>query len=512
LLIAHRILLGGLLALAALPNLTNAKDRSDPSAAATAFAKISEDPLLLYMALKQMPKGADLHNHMSGTPFAEDYLEWAAADGMCVDPQTSDLAPPPCPKERTLAAIAVDRPFIYGRLIDRLSARGWLQGVDSDEASGHTQFFSSFDRFGAVAVKHFAPAMMVALRDAAADRVVYLELMHNPVALGRYVASGAAQLDPSNLAAFYKAEQPRLGAMIAAARAELDQDEAEARKGLGCGSDAPDPACRVATHYLASAMRAHEPAPVFRSLIAAFALADADPRYVGINIVMPEDWAPSLRDYDLHMDMIRYLASVYPTVRLTLHAGELAPGLVPPADMRDHIRKAIDSGAERIGHGTAIAYEDDAAETLQRMARDGIAVEINLTSNAVILGVSGRDHPLNLYRRYGVPVTLSTDDQGVLRSNLTQEYVRAVREQSLGYDDLKQVSRAGLEYGFVPGASLWVSGRVGTPVGDCARSFEAAACTALLAGSEKARLQVALESEFERFEQTLAGIAVGRGA
>ncbi|WP_156840289.1 adenosine deaminase family protein [Novosphingobium aquimarinum] len=508
----RRFLLGALLSLATLPNLTIAKDVSQPSEAATAFARISDDPLLLYMALKQMPKGADLHNHLAGTPFAENYLEWAAADGMCVDPQTSDLAPSPCAKEQTVAAIAVDRPFVYGRLIDRLSARGWLQGVDSDEASGHTQFFSSFDRFFAVAVRHYAPTMMVALRDAAADRVVYLELMHNPLALSRYIASGAGQVDRSDLAAFYKAEQPRLGPMVAAARAELDQDEAEVREGLGCATDTPDPACRVATHYLASAMRAHEPEHVFRSLIGAFALADADPRYVGINIVMPEDWAPSLRDYDLHMAMIGYLASVYPKVRLTLHAGELAPGLVPPADMRDHIKKAIDAGAERIGHGTAIAYEDDAAGTLKRMARDGIAVEINLTSNAVILGVSGPDHPLNLYRRYGVPVTLSTDDQGVLRSNLTQEYVRAVREQGLGYEDLKQVSRAGLEYGFVPGESLWISGRVGTPVGDCAKSLETAACTALVARSEKARLQVALESELKRFEQILVGIAVGKGA
>ncbi|TNY08220.1 adenosine deaminase, partial [Escherichia coli] len=86
------------------------------------------------------------------------------------------------------------------------------------------------------------------------------------------------------------------------------------------------------------------------------------------------------------------------------------------------------AGANRIGHGVSIAYEPEARDLMRRMARDGIAVEINLTSNAAILGVKGRDHPLALYRSEGVPVVLSTDDQGVSRSDMTNEYMRAVRE------------------------------------------------------------------------------------
>jgi adenosine deaminase len=69
--------------------------------------------------------------------------------------------------------------------------------------------------------------------------------------------------------------------------------------------------------------------------------------------------------------------------------------------------------------------------------------------------VKGAEHPLALYRRHGVPVVLATDDEGVLRTDLTREYQRAVQEHGLGYADLKAVSRASLEYSFVPGASLW---------------------------------------------------------
>jgi adenosine deaminase len=254
-------------------------------------------------------------------------------------------------------------------------------------------------------------------------------------------------------------------------------------------------------HYITYALRALSPAAVFRQLILGFALTRQDPRFVAVNIVQPEDWAVPLRDYDLHMAMFRFLESKYPGVHRSLHAGELALGLVPPQDLRDHIAKAITvAGAQRIGHGTDIAYEDDAAQTMARMAHDGIAVEINLSSNDVILGVKGADHPLQLYRRFGVPFVLSSDDQGVLRSDMTNEYVRAAREQGLRYADLKAAARASLEYSFMPGSSLWASHRLGAATGPCARSFADPDCRRFAASSEKATAQLALEQQFLIFE------------
>jgi adenosine deaminase len=228
-------------------------------------------------------------------------------------------------------------------------------------------------------------------------------------------------------------------------------------------------------------------------------MADADPRFVGLNIVMPEDAWLARRDYALHMAMIRFLAAKYPRVKLTLHAGEVMLGQVPPADLRDHIAQAIAAGARRIGHGTGIAFEDKAEDTMARMAREGIAVEVNLTSNAVILGVKGAEHPLRLYRAHGVPVVLSTDDEGVLRTDMTNEYVRAVREQGLTYGELKQIARAGLAYSFVPGAPLWADPAKLVPVPVCA-DFATPACHKYLAANEKARLQADLEQRFAAFE------------
>src|SRR3984885_14481286 len=139
---------------------------------------------------------------------------------------------------------------------------------------------------------------------------------------------------------------------------------------------------------------------------------------------MPEDGFISMGDYPLQMQMVEYLRSLYPQVHISLHAGELAPGLVPPEGLRFHIREAIELGhAQRIGHGVDVFYEDDAAGLLREMAQKHIMVEINLTSNDVILGVKGADHPLAGYRAAHVPVALSTDDEGNSRIDLTHEYV-----------------------------------------------------------------------------------------
>jgi adenosine deaminase len=79
-----------------------------------------------------------------------------------------------------------------------------------------------------------------------------------------------------------------------------------------------------------------------------------------------------------------------------------------------------------------------------------IAVEISLSSSDVILGVRGDRHPMRQYLRAGVPVVIATDDEGVARSDLTNEYQRAVEEQGLSYAELKEVSRNSIEYSFLP--------------------------------------------------------------
>ena len=247
---------------------------------------------------------------------------------------------------------------------------------------------------------------------------------------------------------------------------------------------------------------------VFAEIVLGFELAQSDSRFVGLNLVMPEDWYVPRHDFDLHMKMLDDLHKIYPKVHISLHAGELAVGLVPPEDLHFHIRKSIELGhAERIGHGVSVMSENDSLGLLKEMAAKNVLVEICLTSNAKILGVEGSSHPLPTYLRYKVPVALASDDEGVSRADMTQEYLRAVETFGFSYLDLKRMARQSLEHSFIPGESLWQSGFRLAP--QCASDHPenariSATCQKRLDGSEKARVQWQLERQFADFENKTA--------
>jgi hypothetical protein len=161
--------------------------------------------------------------------------------------------------------------------------------------------------------------------------------------------------------------------------------------------------------------------------------------------------------------------------------------------------------AERIGHGVAVMNEEDPYGLLREMARRNVMVEICLTSNDAILGIRKEQHPLATYLQYGVPVALATDDEGVSRSEISREYLKAAEEHGLGYGRLKAMARNSLQYAFLPGASLWADARRFIPTAQCARDIPVRGatskdCKQFTAASEKARLQWKLEEEFKSFE------------
>jgi adenosine deaminase len=296
---------------------------------------------------------------------------------------------------------------------------------------------------------------------------------------------------------------------VAVARAVLDNAENLRRTRERCGQASEAAACKVQIRYVYQVLRGFPKEQVFAQTLLGFEIAAADSRVVGLNFVMPEDGAISMADYEQHMRMIGSLHGVYPRVHISLHAGELAPGLVPPEGLCCHIRLAIEKAhAERIGHGVDVIYEERPYELLKEMARKHVMVEINLTSNDAILGVSGKEHPLTLYRQYGVPVALSTDDEGVSRIDITHEYVRAAETYGLSYSDLKQMARTSLEHNFLPGASLWSAKDIFTrAVAACSADSLGAdkpssTCAAFVKTNEKAQQQWELERRFREFESS----------
>jgi adenosine deaminase len=264
----------------------------------------------------------------------------------------------------------------------------------------------------------------------------------------------------------------------------------------------PQPGCGSTVRYLFETHRAFPREQLFTELLIGFELASADTRVVGLNSVQPEDAYGSMTGFDELMRMVAYLRPFYPGVRVSLHAGELANGLVPPEGMQNHVRDSVlIAGAERIGHGVDIARERDALELLRTMAARHVAVEVCLTSNDVILGVSGKQHPLRLYLRSGVPVVLATDDPGVARTDMTTEWQRAVEEHGMTYAELKRFARNSIEYSFLEGESLWADRGYRTRNAVCADETTTA-CRTFLDTNAKARVQLQLERRLREFEDT----------
>jgi adenosine deaminase len=483
--------------LAAVPAL--AAPPANEVQVAALMERLKADPPALRVFLTEMPKGGDLHNHLDGSVWAEDYLKWADQDGDCLDAVSHAISPPPCASGQVAARGLILRdPKVYQASIDALSIRNFVPGLGTGEISGHDHTFAAFPRFGALVSPHLGEALAVTRAQAAADHVEYVEQITDPAdAFAPDLLGAVAALRPDAFEADLAEVAPHLPALVAAARAEYDAAEAKMRADLGCDGAKPQPGCEVQTRYLFFVLRTLPPAQVFAQIALGYALVRADPRFVGVNLVAPEDDPVALRDFELQMQMFRFFSGKYPGVKLSLHAGELALGLVPPSELGFHIRDSIEiAGAQRIGHGYEIVYERDAAGLLKEMAARGVAVEINLTSNDISPGVRGADHPLALYRQAGVPWTLAADDEGVFRIDLTHEYVRAALEQHLTYLDLKQSARNGITYSFLPGASLWRA--EGVPVAACATPGPAR--DAFLAASEKAQAQWRLEQDFARFE------------
>lgn len=466
------------------------------------FASIQNNPTKLTEFLYRMPKGGDLHNHLSGASYAEYLLRYAKNDGLCVDRTTFTAFEGVCIPENSLTA-AVQDPSFKDALIDAWSMRHFVAGSES----GHDHFFNVFGKIGAVTGNHIPEMLTEVVERAGKQNESYVELM---ITLdGSAAQSLGKQLGWNSDFEAMRNNLLAAGLLDIVKQMSVTLDDYEAKKNqwLSCGTLKAKTGCDVQARILYQVAREQVPEAVFAQLVAGFEAATADPRIVGINMVQPEDGPISMRDYALHMQMVGYLHTVYPNVNISLHAGELTSAYASPEGLSFHIHDAVTvAHANRIGHGVDIKEETNANQLLKDMAANQIMVEINLTSNAGILNVEGDNHPLPLYMNYGVPVALSTDDEAVNRSNLTNEFKRAVETYHLSYLDLKNFARNSLTYAFLPGKSLWQSNNYAQFVAECGADYAgepklSVSCKAFLAANEKAKMQWDLEQRFERFEK-----------
>ena len=379
----------------------------DTAVTAQRFDAARGDHSTLRAFLRRMSKGGDLHTHLSGAVYGERFVAWAAEEELCVDPTNTLVAKALCDRPGTVpVSDAMGDQGLYDRLVNAFSMRAFLP--TPAVPTGHNQFFATFDKFNAATAPLFAHMVV--------DKLAALE------------ASG-------------------LAGCVAARRSVLEDNIAKIRTALACDAQNAQAGCKVTFRFIAQILRDTPLDDVFITTASAAALIRSEPLVVALNYVQPEDYLVARRDYTRHMEIIRFLAKDVP---VALHAGELWLGLVPPEDLTFHIRQAVEiAGACRIGHGVALTFERDMQSLLAEMRKRSVAVEINLTSNDVILGVRGKDHPLPAYLAAGVPVVISTDDAGVSRIDMTNEYFRAGRDYGLDYRTLKAIARNALLHSFL---------------------------------------------------------------
>jgi adenosine deaminase len=413
-----------------------------------------------------MPKGGDLHHHYSGSIYAEKYIEIAKSNNAWINEVTLEikfdssgvLKDKEWKKFQQLEKEKGEYAF-QQLLLKHFSAKDYSR---ADGITSYDDFFETFDRFGPSKNQISNGSGLLWLKqNAIHQKVSYIETMLETIPCGKlpipfnhlndslllYQASN----DTTKLFNLFNTLKNNLlseNNKICIQNYLKELEKAHLRLQIDDSL--------FTLRYQTYVLRLLPPIQVLSQMIISFEAAKDDTLLVGINMVAPEHHPIALRDYRLHMRMFQFCTKTWPNVSLSLHAGELAEGMVSPENIHFHIQEAIDiAGAKRIGHGTALAFERDVLSLIERMRVKKTVLEINYHSNRFILGSTKKNHPLYLYHKANIPIVICTDDAGVLRTDHNGEFIQiALDFPSLTYTDFKEFVFNSINYSFIKGAAV----------------------------------------------------------
>src|ERR1043165_3383950 len=242
------------------------------------FESIRKSPPQELAFLLQMPKGGDLHNHLSGAIYAESYIAWAAQKGLCVNNSAMALAvptaPSKCAADQTPATTALTNSVLYRQMIDAWSMRNWqLSGQ-----SGHDHFFDAFGRFGPATYNNSGRMLAAAVMNAARGRVLYVEFMLTPDGTPTGVASSQigdkVGWDGNVEVTLNKLKAAGIDSAAEIGIKNLQAMEAEKNQLLKCGTTQADPGCSVTIRYVAQVARNSPLGQVYAQMVTGLALAN----------------------------------------------------------------------------------------------------------------------------------------------------------------------------------------------------------------------------------------------
>lgn len=426
------------------------------------FEKIRNNEAELTAFFSQMPKGGDLHHHFSGSIYAEPLLQHAITENFYLNTETMDVS-----KERPSTGnweqfSTLKNNGTLDAHKQKIMQKWSVKDYNHVDYPSDKLFFESFMKFEPAIKGNFGPGLLELKNRAISENVSYIETQLSTIP----TTMNTDDLTPFNVRlrklALAKDEKAITKALDSLYSSLIKKNAASYANDFNTNfvaklhNDLKIDDKQFTMRYQNFVLRFMEPVDLFKNLVIAFISADQSPLMAGVNIVSPEDGETSMKDYWLHMLLFKYCHSRYPNVKYTMHAGELTLGLVQPEELTWHIGAAVyTAGANRIGHGVDIAYEKDSYDLLRYMAKKSIPIEINLVSNEFILKVKESRHPLTLYKNFDVPIVISTDDAGILRTNMTEQYVLLTkRYKDVSYTDIKQYVYNSINYSFIKEASV----------------------------------------------------------
>jgi adenosine deaminase/adenosine deaminase CECR1 len=484
-----------LLLLSTAPAVAEPSSSANEKSTQAFYETIRSNPLTLRGFISGMPKGADLRVRLQESIFPEDYLLLAEKENYCITLPSYFAVPPlngACPPGTKSAKKFFTTEENYRKAIKELSA-----GPNESRKRIISATSVTPDQFGFL--------LGSVLRNAAYQKLDYLELLIPwfPENLSKAAKKVTWQGSPADM--FPKLSEISGMQSVDEGKERLTGFMEGTQQFLG-----EDKAKSVMVRMVADVDRTQDPSVVFAQLIYAFKTVASDPRFVGVALSGNEDHPVALRDYQLHMNMLNTLVSMerFASVKPIITAGYLKFGMIQPTRFKDRIRMAVLKGkAARISHGSAIMYENNPFALLKLLAGRNIPIEIGITSEKNALSISKRDNPFPILTKYNVPVVLVTENSGLTRIDITNEYVRAAYDYNLSYPELKKLVRNSLEYSLLPGKSLWKSSSPYTMGKECSDSLttkKTGLCQKLLNESPKARKQWNLETAFVEFERNFS--------
>ncbi|GGV63907.1 hypothetical protein GCM10010277_70310 [Streptomyces longisporoflavus] len=199
---------------------------------------LRHDPSAAREFFRALPKGADLHNHLSGAVSTEYLIELAGRDGLCIEKKTMTAVEGPCGKGQRPASDAQSDAAFHRSLL-----RAWSMQDFPAGKPGHDHFFATFGKFGEVSWRHTGELLAEVAETAAAQNQFYLETMITPASGSAKRLADMVGWD-ADLERFHEKLQAdgKLDRIVAEARRDADKADTERKAAGRCAGSLRSPA------------------------------------------------------------------------------------------------------------------------------------------------------------------------------------------------------------------------------------------------------------------------------